>query len=212
MEWVKKYMKVDFSQVIFTDECRATLDGPDGWAQGWVSSDHTPPIRMARQQGGGGVMFWAAIIDDKLIGPFRVEDGVKINANTYSAFLDKHLRPWWKKQPLRLRKSLIFMHDNAPAHAVRYTTDYLRKIGIKEDNLMIWPPCSPDLNPIENLWSMLKKEVYVAGKQYSSTDELWNAITMAANNVSKDAIKNLTSSVDNRLLTVIQRDGGCINH
>ncbi len=31
MEWVKKYMKTDFSSVIFTDECRARLDGPDQW-------------------------------------------------------------------------------------------------------------------------------------------------------------------------------------
>ena len=59
------------------------------------------------------------------------------------------------------------MHDNAPAYAARYTTAWLRKIGIKD--LMIWPPCSLDLNP------NLKKEVYVAGKQY---------ITIAAENVS----------------------------
>lgn len=89
-EWAKKYMKVDFTQVIFTDECLATLDGPDGWVRGWVSLDHSPPVRMACQQAGGGVMFWAAIIGDTLIGPFRVEDGVKINATTYSAYLNKH--------------------------------------------------------------------------------------------------------------------------
>ena len=76
---------------------------------------------------------------------------------------------------------------------------------MKDDNLMIWPPCSPDLNPIENLWLILKKEMYVAGKQYNSIDELWNAITNAARNVSKDSIKALTSSVDCRLLSVIKK-------
>ena len=86
-------MKVDFSRVmIFTDEFRATLDRPDGWAQGWVSPNHSPPVQMSRQQGEGEVMFWAAIIGDTLIGPFCVEEGVKINSTTYSAFLDKHFR------------------------------------------------------------------------------------------------------------------------
>ena len=86
------------------------------------------------------------------------------------------------------------------------------KHGIKDDKLMIWPPCSLDLNPIENLWSIIKQEVYVAGKQYNSKDELWNAVKDTANNVSKDIIRNLTCSVDNRLLSLVQKEGGYINH
>ena len=34
-------------------------------------------VRFRRQQGGGGVMFWAGIIQDQLIGPARVPEGVK---------------------------------------------------------------------------------------------------------------------------------------
>ena len=77
LEWATKYMKTDFSRVIFTDECRATLNGPDDWARGWISLHDSPP---RGQQGGGGVMFWAAIIGESIIGPFRVEDGVKIHS------------------------------------------------------------------------------------------------------------------------------------
>ena len=55
-------MKMDISKVIFTDECRATLDGPDGWASGWIRDGYSTPYSKRRHQGSGGVMFWAAIV------------------------------------------------------------------------------------------------------------------------------------------------------
>ena len=39
VEWAKTTMKNDFSCIIFTDECGATLDGPDGWSKGWLAND-----------------------------------------------------------------------------------------------------------------------------------------------------------------------------
>ena len=50
VEWAKKYMKLDFSQVVFSDEYRATLDGPDGFAKGWIRHRTLPPALAARQQ------------------------------------------------------------------------------------------------------------------------------------------------------------------
>ena len=46
-------MKTDFQTVLFTDECRTTLDGPDGWSRGWLARGAQKPIRLRRQQGGG---------------------------------------------------------------------------------------------------------------------------------------------------------------
>ena len=63
--------------VLFTDESRATLDGPDGWAKGWVINGDQAPVRRRRQQGGGGVMIWAGIIGDELIGPVRVPSNLR---------------------------------------------------------------------------------------------------------------------------------------
>ena len=52
--WCKKYMKLDFSNVVFTDESRVTLDGPDGWRRGWVINENRPPGIIRCQQGVGG--------------------------------------------------------------------------------------------------------------------------------------------------------------
>ena len=44
MNWVEKYMKMNFESVIFTHECRATLEGPDGWSYGWFREEVRYPI------------------------------------------------------------------------------------------------------------------------------------------------------------------------
>ena len=86
LDWAKNYMKCNFDDVLFTDECRASLDGPDAFGRGWLVDGGIRPRRFKRQQGGGGVMFWAGIINSTLLGPFFVEEGVKINFKNYVDF------------------------------------------------------------------------------------------------------------------------------
>ena len=103
------------------------------------------------------------------------------------------------------------MHVNAPSHSSRYTKEYLTNRGLKEDQVMVWPPNSADLNPIENLWSIIKQDVYKDGKQYSSKENLWKAILEAAKGVPASTIKRLTASMDSRLLDIHKKNGGHIN-
>jgi len=61
-DWYKKYLKTDFSKVFWTDEMRVTLDGPDGWARGWISTGPRVQLQLRCQKGGGWVLVWAGII------------------------------------------------------------------------------------------------------------------------------------------------------
>ena len=72
MEWARKYLQMDMSRVLFTDETQATLNGPDGCANRWVYFGDEGHRRLRRQQGGGGVMIWASIIGDKIGGSIRM--------------------------------------------------------------------------------------------------------------------------------------------
>ena len=75
---------------------------------------------------------------------------------------------------------MMFMQHNAPSHSVKKNNEYLQQLGFCGRRLMKWPACSPDLNPIENIWSVLKRQVYRVGRKLSSKYALWEAILDAA--------------------------------
>ena len=67
--------------------------------------------------------------------PFRVPDGVKLTAVAYIDFLKQNVLPWFKKKPLSL-KNMVFMHDSAPSHAAKLTSDFLATVSFKCEKLM----------------------------------------------------------------------------
>jgi len=211
LAWATENIKIDFSKVIFTDESRMTLDGPDGWSRGWVSHGNTTPTRLRRQQGGGGIMIWAGIVNDRVIGPFKVDDGVKLNSDNYCQLLERTFFQWYKSQKRIFKRDSVLMQDNAPSHAAKSTKEFLARKGFSGKKLMTWPPSSPDLNPIENLWSLVKRELYKGGKQYQRKNELWEAIKIAMTAIKPGTIKSLTASMDKRLVTVLENKGGYVN-
>ena len=72
-----------------------------------------------------------------------------------------------------------FMHDNAPTHSDRRVQGWIAQ---KRIPLIVMPPYSPDLNPIENLWPILKRKV---SDRYPKTlDELQDAVNSSARQLS----------------------------
>ena len=69
---------------------------------------------------------------------------------SYQLLVRQNFEPWYPGLPPNEKKSLVFMHDNAPSHAAKNSMSYLASIGIFGSRLMNGPPASSDLNPIEN--------------------------------------------------------------
>ena len=95
------------------------------------------------------------------------------------------------------------MHENAPCHAAKATIKCLQGLGFKAN--------SPDINPIENLWAIIKQRVYANGKQFSTLHELWKAVKLESAAIPRSLVKKLTDSVNDRLFDVIRCQGGYVN-
>ena len=55
------------------------------------------------------------------------------------------------------KKKIIYQQDLAPWHTSNIVKDQIRKMKLK---VLDWAPKSPDLNPIEMLWSILDKKLW----------------------------------------------------
>ena len=90
----------------------------------------------------------------------------RINSAGYQQILGDHLLPYFR----RFRAAnLTFMQDNASVHASASTKQWLTSNKIP---LMDWPARSPDINPIENLWGSLVRDVYADCQQFKTSEEL----------------------------------------
>jgi transposase len=99
-------------------------------------------------------------------------------------------------------KTWTFMQDGASAHTSADTMAYLRTyMNVLED----WPSGSPDLNPIENLWAILKDRVALLHP--TTLEELEDAIRTAWNEITPDLIANLIGSMPERPNATVAAQG-----
>ena len=88
-----------------------------------------------------------------------IEPGVKINgAYYYDVLLDQHLLPAIRSVAGDL---FTFQQDNAQAQQARDTVEFLSRNTPDFISALLWPPDSPDLNPVDHeVWGVLQQCVY----------------------------------------------------
>ena len=105
---------------------------------------------------------------------------------------------------MAIHKTTIFMQDGAPCHRSKVVKEFLMKNRVK---VLDWPGNSPDLNPIENLWSQMKD--LVAEKQPPSAAALVAAIKdVWVKEIKNDYCASLVASVPRRLQAVMDARRG----
>ena len=96
----------------------------------------------------------------------------------------------------------IFQHDLAPAHSAKTTGKWFTDHGI---TVLNWPANSPDLNPIENLWDIVKRKLRVT--RPNTVDELKAAIEASWASITPQQCHSLIASMPRRIEAVISAKG-----
>jgi transposase-like protein len=101
----------------------------------------------------------------------------------------------------------VLQQDGATSHQSGYTKNQFQMMGIR--TLPDWPSRSPDLSPIEQVWSLMKSRIDLS--LIRSLAELDAAILEAWNSIDQSTIDNYVTSFPARLETCISVDGDTLN-
>jgi hypothetical protein len=190
-------------QVIFTDEAMIEINQQQVH---YVRRRIDEPLRQVhfRQQRGFStkIMFWGAIT---IFGPgCLVPVEGTMCSEKYVDILDIHLMPLaqniFGEQPWKL------LQDGARCHTSQRTTKFLEEKGIQ---CVEWSSYSPDMNAIENVWSVLKRKLYRqgSGKSRSEVIERAQKIWEEDDELRHTAI-NCVMSMTNRVSQLYHMKGG----
>jgi uncharacterized protein (DUF2267 family) len=103
------------------------------------------------------------------------------------------------------RSKLIFRHDNDPKHAAKTVQDYLDD---QEYEVLDWPSQSPDLNPIEHTWALVKMKLNRYDRAPKGMLELWERVQHVWNEeITKEECQRIISSMPARCQAVIKAKG-----
>lgn len=194
----------DWKNVIWTDESSFELGKTSRQIRVWRKPHEAYASKCLAptfKSGRSSVMVWGAFSGfDKspLVlmpeGERTAKDFIRnVYDGTLSAFYFMHDHP----------HHLTLMEDGAPIHRSKLAQQWRIAYGIPK---LEWPPNSPDLNPIENLWKSVKESLRHHNRPRNK-QEMMQTIEAVWNEVSMEQLQNLIASMPRRIKAIILAKG-----
>lgn len=194
----------DWSTVLFTDECKVKFFSDDRRIRVWRREGERfsdACIHESDRFGGPNVMVWGGI---SVSGRTEL---VILNEGTITAqrYIEEVIGPHVVPYAQRIGARFHLMHDNARAHTARTTREAIEEAGIQ---VLPWPANSPDLNPIEHMWDLLKRSVRSTNQPVYNETQLINVLKSSWEQIPQETVVHLVESVPSRLQECIRKRGG----
>ena len=199
LSWCKAYSKYTDTQwknVIFSDESRFETHPTRRRYVRRPIKNGLKNIYTCKtlKYGGFSLLVWGAIKGDGT--RILKQCPIRLNSTAYQVILTEALMPI-------LDNNSIFIQDSAPCHKSLSTISFLENLGVCY--VADWPPQSPDLNIIENLWSIVKEKV--SKRSPLSKSNLWEIVEEEWYKIDKSVIIGLFSSMRKRIQMVLKNKG-----
>lgn len=155
------------------------------------------------------IMIWASIwLGNRSDAVPMVRDEASprggYSANSYLEILDDQL-------PQIYEPGMTFMQDNASIHTAKRVKAWFEEHGVA---VIDWPPYSPDMNPIEHAWHLLKSwlqinypELKEMGKGQADQLAWKQAIIEGWASIDQQVLDNLLGSMQKRCQALVDAKG-----
>ena len=178
-----------WKNVAWSDESRFQLRHSAGRVRIWPKQHESmdPSCLVSTvQAAAGGVMVWG-MCSWHTLGPL-VPIEHRLNAATYLSIAADHLHPFMNT--VFPSSDGYFQQDNAPCDKAHIDSNcFLNMTAVLQ-----WPPQSPDLSPIEQLWDVV--------------ESLRDAIMSIWSKISDECFQHLVESMPRRINAVLKAIGG----
>jgi transposase len=167
----------------------------------WLGKNLKPTFKSGRTAVG----VWTCFCGDE-IGPLVIlPKGGTMTAKRYIEVLKKHFIPFYRRMRAKYGPSVVIQEDNAPWHKAKTVRAFLTKQKVK---ILSWPPQSPDLTPIENLWKQIKGRIGHREHRAQNVAEMEQALREIWPQIKPESLLTLCDSMPCRLDAVIKNKGG----